>query len=144
MDPLSLSASIIAITTLASQTCSALSELRSVFQSLPGRLHAVNNEVADLNFVLFQVSSLIEDRSCLPESKFSAIPHILGQAGKKLLEIKNIVSKLTRACGATRTPIVWANLWRKEQGRLQSLQDDIRAIKANLNIMLGASNSCVF
>ncbi|CAI7587887.1 unnamed protein product [Penicillium glandicola] len=34
-----------------------------------------------------------------------------------------------------------AHAWRKEQGRLQVLQDDIRTVKANLNVMLGASNS---
>jgi hypothetical protein len=32
---------------------------------------------------------------------------------------------------------------RKEQGPLRSLQDDLRSIKCNLNIVLGASNSYV-
>ncbi|CAG8018580.1 unnamed protein product [Penicillium salamii] len=141
MDPLSVSASAIAIATLAAQTCNALSDLRSLCQALPGRLHAVNNEVADLNLVLFQVSLLIEDRASLPESKVSAIPHLLRQADKKLAEIKDIVCQLAVACRVSRIPIFRAHAWQKEQGRLQSLQEDIRTVKANLNIILGASNS---
>ncbi|KAB8073560.1 ankyrin [Aspergillus leporis] len=141
MDPLSVSASVIAIATLAAQTCSALSDLRSLCQTLPGRLHAVNNEVADLNFVLIQISILVNDRSGLPESSLSPIPHLLKQADKKLVEIKDIVGQLTSTCRVSRAFISQAYAWRKEQGRLQTLQEDIRTVKANLNIILGASNS---
>ncbi|KGO77701.1 hypothetical protein PITC_010650 [Penicillium italicum] len=141
MDPLSVSASAIAIATLAAQTCTALSDLRSLCQSLPGRLHAVNNEVADLDLVLFQVSLLLEDRASLPESKVSVIPHLLGQADKQLGEIKELVCQLTVACRTSRIPIFRAHAWQKEQSRLQSLQENIRTVKANLNIILGASNS---
>lgn len=84
MDSLSLSASVIAIATLAAQTCSAFSDLRYLCQSLPERLHA------------------------------------------------------------SRVPILKAHAWRKEQGRLQSLQEDVRTVKANLNLMLGASNSYAY
>ncbi|RHZ48189.1 ankyrin repeat domain-containing protein [Aspergillus thermomutatus] len=141
MDPLSISASIIAIATLAGQTCSVLSDLRALCQSLPGRLHAVNNEVADLNLVLLQLSSLIDDRACLPESELSAIPHILKQANKKLVEIKTIVDQLSAACRVSRMAVFRAHAWKKEQGRLQTLQEDIRTVKANINIILGTSNS---
>jgi hypothetical protein len=141
MDPFSFGASVIAIATLATQTCSALSDLRALCENLPGRLHAVNNEVADLNLVLLQVSLLIESRAFLPETKFSAIPHLLQQANKKLLEIKDIVSQLTVACRTSRMSISRVHAWRKEQNRLQVLQEDIRTVKANLNVMLGASNS---
>ncbi|KAF3897021.1 hypothetical protein GTR04_0360 [Trichophyton interdigitale] len=48
MDPLSVTASIIAVGTVAGKICSAFTELRSLCRSLPGRLHALNNEVADL------------------------------------------------------------------------------------------------
>jgi hypothetical protein len=143
MDPLSISASVIAIATLAARTCSALSDLRELCQSLPGRLHAVNNEVADLNLVLLELSSLIDGRACLPESELSAVPHILQQANKKLVEIKNIVDQLSAACRASRMTVLRAHAWKKEQGRLQALQEDIRTVKANINIILGASNSYV-
>jgi hypothetical protein len=134
---------VIAIATLAAQTCSALADLRSLCQNLPGRLHAVNNEVADLKLVLIQVSLLVENRARFPESKLSAIPHHLYQADQKLVEIKDIVGQLTKSCRASKNLFLRAHAWRKEQSRLQALQEDIRAMKANLNIMLGASNSYV-
>ncbi|KAI0143093.1 ankyrin repeat-containing protein [Xylariaceae sp. FL1272] len=107
----------------------------------PGRLHAVHNEVADLELVLFQLAELIKERSCLPDSGESTIPHLLKQARSKLNEIHAIVQRLTAAYLASRSPLVGAATWRKEQGNLLVLQEDLRTIKSTLNIMLGASNS---
>jgi hypothetical protein len=137
MDP----GSIIAIAMLAAQVCASFADLRSVCQSLPGRLHAVNNEVADLELVLFQIACLIQERQCLPESKQSAIPHLLKQAGTKLKELKSIVDRLTTNCRNVKIPIIGAHVWRREQHKLQALQEDIRTVKCSLNILLGASNS---
>lgn len=144
MDPLSVAASAIAVATLAAQTCSALADLRSLCKTLPGRLHALNNEVADLELVLFQLASLTKERESLPESKQSTIPHLLKQARTKLIELKSIVGRLTITYRNAKIPIIGANGWRKEQNRLQELQEDIRTVKCSLNIMLGASNSYVY
>ncbi|CAJ2504788.1 Uu.00g121820.m01.CDS01 [Anthostomella pinea] len=141
MDPLSVSASIIAVATLAGQVCTVIAELRSICKSLPGRLHAVNNEVADLELVLSQMSLIIRNRSCLAESNASTIPHLLLQARAKLSEIEAIVRRLTAINASSRYPLAGASAWRKEQGALQILQGDLRTIKCSLNIMLGASNS---
>ena len=137
MDP----GSIIAIATLAAQVCSAFADLRSVCQSLPGRLHAVNNEVADLELVLFQVACLVRERECLPKNKQSAIPHLLKQAGTKLKELKSIIDRLNISCRKVKVLLVGAHVWRREQHKLQALQEDIRTVKCSLNILLGASTS---
>ena len=141
MDPLSLTASIIAVAQLAAATCAAISDLRALCKSLPGRLHAVNNEVADLELVLSEVALLLKERSILPDSGDSSIPHLLKQARTQLDEVKAIVHRLTVAYTRTRVPLVGVNAWRKEQGPLQALQNDIRTVKSSLNLMLGASNS---
>ncbi|KAI0973588.1 hypothetical protein F4678DRAFT_459068 [Xylaria arbuscula] len=141
MDPLSLAASIIPVVSLAKEVTAAISGLRTACKTLPGRLHAVHNEVADFELVLFQLAELIEKRSCLPDSEQSVIPHLLKQARLKLNDIHTIVRTLTSAYLASRGPLVGANAWRKEQGKLQALQEDIRTVKCSLNIMLGASNS---
>lgn len=62
----------------------SISELRSLCKRLPGRLHAVNNEGADLELVLLQVALLIEERAVLPDSQNSTTPHLLRQARTKL------------------------------------------------------------
>lgn len=141
MDPVSAAASVIAVATFAAEICSALADLRLLCQNLPGRLHAVNNEVADLELVLFQVAALIKERACLPEHKQSAVPHLLKQAQIKLVQLKSIVDRLTITCRNAKIPIVAANAWRREQRKLEELQEDIRTVKCSLNVMLGASNS---
>lgn len=141
MDPLSLVTSVIAVAELAAKASSAVLELRALCKSLPGRLHAMNNEVADLALVLSQVVLLLEQRAVLPDPKRSAIPHLLDQATAKLKEFEAIVLRLSAAAIKSKIPLLAANAWHKEQGRLQALQDDIRTVKASLNIMLGASNS---
>lgn len=141
MDPLSLAASVIAVAELAGAICSAIATLRSICKSLPGRLHGVNNEVADLELVLSQLALLLKERAVLPDSEHSAIPHLLRQARLKLTELETIVRRLTTACTASRILLLGASIWRKEQSRLQALQDDISTVKSSLNIMLGASSS---
>ena len=143
MEPISLAASVIAVATLAAQVCASISELRSLCKRLPGRLHAVNNEVADLELVLSQVALLIEERAVLPDSQNSAIPHLLRQARTKLEELRVIINDLTNTYVRSKVSLLGVKAWQKEQGRLQILQDDIRTVKSTLNIMLGASNSYV-
>ncbi|KAK3935168.1 ankyrin repeat-containing domain protein [Diplogelasinospora grovesii] len=143
MDPLSLAASVIAVAGLAATICSAISELRTLCKGLPGRLHAVSNEVVDLELVLTQVATLLKERAILLGSQQSvgAIPHLLIQARNKLNELRAIVDRLTAASANSKLPLLGASIWRKEQGRLQTLQEDIRTVKSSLNILLGASNS---
>ncbi|KAH7309753.1 ankyrin repeat-containing domain protein [Stachybotrys elegans] len=95
----------------------ALSNLWTLYKRLPGRLHAVSNEVADLELVLTQARSKLRDAAA-------------------------IVDRLNAAVSASpRIPLLAARAWHKEHATLQSLQNDIRTIKSSLNILLGASNS---
>lgn len=145
MDPLSVTASVLAIASLAASTCSAISDLRSLCKGLPGRLHAISNEVADLELVLTEVSMLLADRHDRLgfQRAFKAIPHLLSQAEVKLIELDAIVQRLMVASRDSKLPILGASIWRKEQGHLKALQDDIRTVKSSLNILLGVSNSFV-
>ncbi|KAK7529920.1 ankyrin repeat-containing domain protein [Phyllosticta citribraziliensis] len=141
MDPLSIAASAIAVATLAKQICGAFSEMRSTSRSLPGRLHALNNEVADLELVLIELASLAQRRVILSDSKHSTIPHHVSQASSKLRELQNIVERLSATSRESKACYFLVHVWRKEKGKLLVLQEDIRSIKCNLNIVLGASNS---
>lgn len=146
MEPVSFVASVFTIATLAATTCSAISDLRSLCKGLPGRLHAISNEVADLELVLTQVATLLKERDALLGSQQSvrAISHLLEQVKNKLNELLAIVERLAVASTGIKIPLLGASIWRKEQGRLQTLQEDIRTVKSSLNILLGASNSYCF
>ncbi|DAA74392.1 TPA_exp: Ankyrin repeat protein [Trichophyton benhamiae CBS 112371] len=140
MDPLSVTASIIAVGTVAGKICSAFTELRSLCRSLPGRLHALNNEVADLEIVLFELASLTERRTAVVDSDRLSLQHLVKQAEVKLLELQEIVGRLRTAYRDAAVPFA-LGAFSKEKTRLQGLQEEIRSVKCDLNIMLGASNS---
>lgn len=143
MDPLSFTASIIAVTTLTTQCLKAFSALRETCRSLPGRLHALDNEVTDTHAVLTDVATLLAERgrSSIPQEEQSNASANVNQLTAKLTELKSIVDSLTVSCSRSRVPWATAIAWPKVQGRLSSLQEDIKSAKSRLNLLLGASNS---
>lgn len=143
MDPLSFAASIIAVAGLAAKTAQVFDDLRSSCKTLPGRLHALSNEVSDLELVLRQVASVVDERANDPilRDQRCHIPQLMKQAQSKLGELRSIVEKLRDVCTVGKVPLLNVYAWRKDQPKLQMLQEDIRTVKCSLNIMLGASNS---
>jgi hypothetical protein len=145
MDPLSFTASIIAVTTLTAQCMKAFSALRSACRNLPDRLHALNNEVTNTHAVLTDVATLLAERgkSSIPEDEQSNASLNVAHLTIKLTELKGIVDSLTVSCRRNRIPWAQAMAWSKMQGRLSSLQEDIKSAKSRLNILMCASNSYV-
>ena len=143
MDPLSIVASVTAVASLATETARVFRDLRVTCSTLPGRLHALSNEVSDLELVLRQVASLIERRATDPilRDRQWHIPQLMKQARSKLEELRAIIQRLCKICTETRMPLLNVHAWRKDQPKLQELQEDIKTVKYRLNIMLGASNS---
>jgi len=143
MDPLSITASVITIVAAAASTGRAFEELRQLCKTLPGRLHALSNEVSDIELVLHQVASVVEKRTGNPalNERCEHVQHLLDQADAKLGELRTIVENFTQIAKTTKIPVFQAYAWRKHQPRLQALQEDIKTVKCSLNLMLGASNS---
>jgi hypothetical protein len=84
MDPLSIVASSIAIVAL-----------RSIARKLPGRMHVLNNEVADLELVLNEVVEILKERngSRLRETDKANIPSLLS-LGLLLVEDSPVTGQL--------------------------------------------------
>ena len=145
MDPLSLTASVIAVATLAAQTCNAFAQLRGLHKAIPGRLHALNNEAVDIELVLYQIAAVVRERERLPsrDCELADIKHLLEQANTKLDELRAIVNRLCDTCINSKASVFRGYRWHKEQERLQGLQNEINSIKCSLNIILGASHSQV-
>ena len=144
MDPLSLTASVIAVATLATQTCKAFSKLRGLHAAVPGRLHALNNEVADIELVLRQVAVVARERKSLPstENQQQDLEHLLLQANTRLSELKAIVNRLCDSCANGKAGVIFRGYrWQREHERLQSLQNSIHSVKSNLNVFLGTSQT---
>ena len=133
---------IFAVATLAAQTCSCFSELRNVCPILPGRLHALNNEVTDLAVVLDEVAILPAppDYSRDTSDQQAGLPFVLANLTVKLTDVKSMIETLTSACSRTPASLLHARAWPKVQGRLKSLQTEIRTYKSQLHAFLSASN----
>lgn len=143
-DPLSFAASINAIAGVAGAITSTISRLRSI-QALPARLHAVSNEVADLEVVLRQVAANVTERkaSLLPGSgDEDALPDVLRRANEKLLELKDTLDRVIKSCVSGNGRFVSrARAWYGEKPKIQELQGELHTIKASLNIMLASAQS---
>ena len=142
MDPLSIAASAITVAALAASTCHTFSELRSLCRSLPGHLHALNNEVADTEIVLAQLVTVSSKRTSLVEEAEQQVTFtLLGQASVALSQLQDILKRLTELCDCSRSVLIQARAWRKQQPKLETLQNDIKRVKCTFGIMLVASNS---
>jgi enamine deaminase RidA (YjgF/YER057c/UK114 family) len=142
MDPLSITAGVIAVGTLTAQVSKAFSHLRKVCKELLDRLHALGNDVTDLSAVIKDVDAIATDPAAnVAPADQTSISVTLGSLQSKLPELKEIIHNLSNACEQTRVPLIKARQWSKAQVKLQRLQEEIKTHKSHLNIALSASNS---
>lgn len=143
MDPLSLTASVIAVVQLCAATSKLFVNLKEACRALPGRLSALESEVADLAAVLDDVANVIHERQLrsIPLDDQAQLKGLLTYAVGKLDELQTLVLELTTIAKNTRIALLEANAWRKVQGRLKALQDELQGVKTSINVLLGASNS---
>ena len=150
MDQLSMSTwtlindkSITSIAAVAASTARAFKELRGLCNTLPSRLHALGNEVSDIQLILHQVALVVEQVQANQHSRGKR--HISSiywnKLGPRLEELKVIVDTLIEFAKTAETSTFRVYIWRRNQLRLRAMQEDIKAFKCSLNFILGASNS---
>lgn len=146
MDPLSITASIAALATIVAQVSHVLAEIRDDWDSLPGRIHALNNEIQDFTVVLHQVSIAVEERrlSGHDDDGKLRLYDLITRGEEVVLDLKAILERLSSAAGIRkRDAIPRVLMWRRDQGRVAWLQENIKQVKGSMNILLGAANSWV-
>ncbi|KAL0764735.1 hypothetical protein CaCOL14_012541 [Colletotrichum acutatum] len=143
MDPLSIPAGIIAITTVAAQVANLLAGIREDWDSLPGRMHALSNEIQDFNVVLQQVAIAVKERRVSGQDAYgeSTLLPLLVRGNNVLVDLKAILERLLATGTKKKEAISRVLMWRREQGTVSSLQEQIKQVKSSLNVLLGASNS---
>jgi hypothetical protein len=146
MDPLSITASIIAVVTAAKHVSSTLAEIRRDWKTLPGRLHALHNEIQDLSVVLHQVASAAEEQKLGAKSHATDgnLAMLLRQGLDSLAELQAILGRLLPAGKGKREAISGVMAWRREMSAIARLQEDVKRAKSSFNVLLGASHSSVF
>ncbi|KAL9631550.1 MAG: hypothetical protein Q9164_005828 [Protoblastenia rupestris] len=134
MHLLCVTTSAVTVATLAARICLVFSEWRSLCRSLPGRMHASSNEIADIELVLQQVASVFKERGAsISEQDQQAVSRLLAQAESKLSELQVTAEELARVCRNTKNFPYQAYTWRKEKPKLRELQEDIHSNLQNLS-----------
>jgi DNA repair exonuclease SbcCD ATPase subunit len=147
MDGISAVASVLQVVQICAVTIKLFADLRAACRTLPGRLEALEHEVLDLKAVLKDVEGVANERKGLQTRSGedrARFDQLLNHSTGKLNALQRLLVELTEATKGSRIALVKANAWRKVQGRLKALQDEIQGDKTNLNILLGASTSYAY
>ena len=140
-DPLSVTASVIALATAAAQISKAISRLRH-FGEVPGRVYILKNEVSDLEVVLRQVGQALEQHSLAVDNEHGSLEPLLLRAKGHLTDLARALERIANACAGGKVKIISKTaIWWKEKSLFEGFQKDLRSVKATLNLMLGAANS---
>lgn len=147
MDPLSFAASIITVVTIAGTTAKELSHLCRALRDAPTEVHALNNEVVDLQGILRAIQAVADTEDCAGAGQNEAqlglqtgslkapgammIIH-LDRAKEKLSEL----SHLTQKCMAKGRSFHFHTVWLRERSKAQALQRELRNIRTNLQTAL--------
>ncbi len=141
MDPLSPVASVLAIATAAAQICKAISRLRA-FGEVPARVYALRNEVTELEVLLRQIAGLLHQNGLTSDADQESLERILMQTKDHLGSLAEALKRVGHGLDEGKAKFIRRSaIWLNEGELFQGFQDEIRAAKANLNILLGASNS---
>lgn len=141
MDPLSITAAVIAIATAAAQISKAISRLRA-YGDVPTQVYATKNEVSDLEVVLRQVAHGLEQGTLAPNTDRTSLQPTLDRAKADLADLGRALQRVADACDGSKLKAISKTLVRaREKEVFKKLHDDIRRVKATLTLVLGVTSS---
>ena len=147
MDPVSLAASIIAVVTLAGTTAKELTHLCRTLRDAPAEVHALNNEIVDLQGILQAIQASADTEDCEDGVQNEADPNWqkgsskapgammmvhLDRAKEKLSELGRVIQK----CMAKENSFQFHTIWLKERSKARVLQRELHNIRTNLQTAL--------
>ena len=137
-DPLSITASVIAVGGFTLKASSALHELIRSFQSQNKDARALKAEVGDLNMVL---ESLLETIASNPTLDFRALELPLQRCGHACEEYRKIIAKCTQHSSDKSRSSVRDWITQKYlQGDINDFKAMVAAHKSTINIALANAN----
>lgn len=136
MDPLSLTAGIIAVLQISGSVGKGLRRLHSL-RHLSDDIHGLANAVSDLQAVLLEVDRVVAQYQAtarLPDEAVSSLLNIVDSAKRYLLELDSMVIK----CGGKDVKFTVAKVnWIRFKNRAVFIQKKLKDAKVNLVTTLG-------
>jgi Fungal N-terminal domain of STAND proteins len=140
-DPLSVTASVIAVLGAAVNAAQTIQNLIRTLRQAPDELLALSNEVSDFRLVLHEIDLSAQGQDVAYNST-SAILRILSRAEAKLDELDRFVKGFVRPHLSTVTKVDRVR-WMKEKNNAQAIQSELRAMRMDLATLLVAKTSYV-
>ncbi len=144
MDPLSITASLIALISAANQVAIGINKLASL-RGAPASILALNNELSDLRLVLSEAEIQLAEHKTLDDRHTSKLsPEATAKrflpgfqlAWDRLQELENVQKRLTtRSGGISRRAWLW------EQDNISEAQKGLRAARIDVVTVLGLLTS---
>ena len=135
MDPLSVTASCIAVIGDGAGAISGLKKLRDL-RKIPHVLLSVINEVADLTLVVQDIKSSFHshrDSSSISQASNSVINQLLDRAHGTLLELDQIINYRLLKPSTNNGEIAFSrSAWLFEESHVQQLQASLRTIRLDI------------
>ena len=150
MDPLSLTASIIAVVGVGGQAAGAIRRIAAIAGSSDIVL-ALNNEITDLHRVVSAIQDALERQqsTVLPLSisetgYHQSVTTSLQQALDKTTELEALYSRLkpdpSNACSPRSSGKFRKLAWLREQSNIRQMLDDLKSVRLKLAGALGILN----
>ena len=147
MDPLSFTASIIAVVGVSGQAAGALRKLATV-RGASDIILALNNEITDLHLVVTAIRDALQRQQVITLSPsvtgsgyHASITSSLQQAWDKLQELEALYSRLKPITSSTSAPPKLSKVaWLREQSKVRQMLDDLRTVRLKLSGALGMLN----
>jgi hypothetical protein len=142
MDPLSVTAGIIAIFQAGSTLSNGLKKIISL-KNAPDILLALSNEVADIQVVLEDVDNLLREHLEITGTEpVTSIDRVLKKVKSTLLKLQSLLAyKLTTVKGRGNELRLDRSVWLRLEGEVRELKDEIRGDKVSLSSALSILNS---
>lgn len=141
MDPLSITASVIAILGAAGEVTKGLAKVQALYHA-PAELSGLMNEVSDLRAVISQISTFSNQ---LEEESFRGpvvtLKNHLNKAMGQLRTLDNLINAELFKVRADGTIKMSRTAWIRLKADVQRMQRDLRSIRVNIGTALGVVTS---
>jgi hypothetical protein len=138
MDPLSFTASLIAIIGLTTTAAKAMHGLIVSMRQAPDVILALSNELSDLALVLLEVKH-VEQSSSLPQESRERLAVLLSRTHLKIEEVERLASRLSEASSSNLLSFTRLT-WREGKAKAGALQKDLRLARSNIATILAANS----
>jgi hypothetical protein len=144
MDPLSFTASLIAVVGAVATVAQQLEELRTALRTASNTICLVTNELSDLRIVLGACESAVKElytnsTEHHPPTTLSDAASLFDKAKKLLKDLENAVRSCLKASDNEEgkiKPRVLKIRWLREKGKIKALQEQLRETKQDILVLM--------